>query len=124
MLREAETPGTGLFQYTKALRDKPDDLALEQVARTIDAYDKNVTTDLLESSSQNEEEKNSGTPTLHTLDFVPGTLFIFAGSKSLHRVTKVEGSCSRLVAVFTFASQPGFKNTPAIQKMFRGRSVQ
>jgi hypothetical protein len=123
MLQEAETPGTGLFQYTKPLRDKPDDLALEPVARTIDAYDKNVTTDLLESSSQNEE-KNSGTPTLYTLDFVPGTLSIFAGSKSLHRVTKVEGSCSRLVAVFTFASQPGFQNTPAVQKMFWGRSAQ
>jgi hypothetical protein len=123
MLREAETSGTGLFQYTKPLRDKPDDLALEQVARTIDAYDKNVTTDLLESSSQNED-KNSGTPKLHTLDFVPGTLSIFAGSKSLHRVTKVEGSCSRLVAVFTFASQPGFQNTPAVQKMFWGRSAQ
>jgi hypothetical protein len=76
MLQEAEIPGTGLFQYTKALRDKPDDLAFEQVARTIDAYDKNVTTDLLESSSQ-KEDKNSGTPTLHTLDSVPGTLSIF-----------------------------------------------
>ena len=62
-------------------------------------------------------------PVLHTLEFEPGTLSIFAGSKSLHRVTKVEGNQSRLVAVLTFASQPGFRNTPKVQKLFWGRSV-
>lgn len=123
MIQEAETPETGLFQYTKPLRDAPGDLALAAVARTITTYDQNVITDLLESSSE-DERKDPEVPALHTLDFVPGTLSIFAGSKSLHRVTKVEGSCSRLVAVFTFASQPGFQNTPAVQKMFWGRAAQ
>lgn len=127
MLQESETPGSGLFQYTKPLRDTPDDLALSSVANAIYTYaNETVTQSLLEASlvgdTKNGESNSSSTPSLHTLDFVPGTLSIFAGSKSLHRVTQVEGKVSRLVAVFTFASQPGFQNTPAIQTMFWGRS--
>ena len=122
MLQEASKEGTGLFQYTRPLRDRPDDLALEVVAKTITRYDKSSNSTLLEAQSPNEDVGDLETPPLHTLDFVPGTLSIFAGSKSLHRVTKVEGNCSRLVAVFTFASQPGFQNTPEVQKMFWGRS--
>ena len=61
-------------------------------------------------------------PLLHTLDFRPGTLLVLAGSKSLHRVTAVKGNRSRFVAVLTFASRPGFCNTPEVQKMFWGRT--
>ncbi|KAL3936635.1 MAG: hypothetical protein SGBAC_008095 [Bacillariaceae sp.] len=127
MLQESETPGSGLFQYTKPLRDTPDDLALSSVANAIHTYaNGTVTQSLLEASlvreTKDDEFNSSSTPSLHTLDFVPGTLSIFAGSKSLHRVTQVEGGVSRLVAVFTFASQPGFQNTPAVQTMFWGRS--
>ena len=135
MLQESQTPGTGLFQYTKPLRDSSDDLALPSVANAINAYANDAvgTKSLIEASSAKEQTnsddgKSSNSscsttrPSLHTLDFVPGTLSIFAGSKSLHRVTKVEGKKSRLVAVFTFASQPGFQNTPTIQNMFWGRS--
>lgn len=119
MLQEAETPGTGLFQYTNPLRDNPNDLALTSVANAIHTYASDTVANIrpLEAT-----ERMTTPPLLHTLDFVPGTLSIFAGSKSLHRVTQVQGNVSRLVAVFTFASQPGFQNTPAIQKMFWGRS--
>ena len=119
MLQESEVSGTGLFQYTNPLRDTPDDLALTSVASAINTYASDaVTKNLLETPV----DTSIKAPPLHTLDFVPGTLSIFAGSKSLHRVTKIEGKVSRLVAVFTFASEPGFQNTPAIQKMFWGRS--
>ncbi|CAJ1942080.1 unnamed protein product [Cylindrotheca closterium] len=143
MLQESEIPGTGLFQYTKPLRDSPDDLALTSVANAIHAYANDAVTTksrlLLEASSAKEQtisdnnnnnddddddksNSSSFAPSLHTLDFAPGTLSIFAGSKSLHRVTRVKGKRSRLVAVFTFASQPGFQNTSTIQNMFWGRS--
>jgi hypothetical protein len=121
MLQEASVRTTGLFQYTNPLRDHSKDLALKSVAQTITTYDSAVSNPFVELES--EETKNGKEVPLHTLDFVPGTLSIFAGSKSLHRVTKVEGKCSRLVAVLTFASQPGFRNTPAVQKLFWGRSA-
>ena len=125
MLQESEVPGTGLFQYTDPLRQSSDDLALDSVARTIQAYaDIGSEHSFAEISTRNEEipQYNSTAPSLHTLDFTPGTLLIFSGSRSLHRVTKVEGSQSRLVAVLTFATRPGFRNSAKVQKLFWGRS--
>lgn len=126
MLQESGDPGTGLFQYTKPLRDNPDDLALTSVANAINTYANDVVTksplEAAVKETNNDKSPSSSPPTLQTLDFVPGTLSIFAGSKSLHRVTKVEGKVSRLVVVFTFSSEPGFQNSPAIQNMFWGRS--
>lgn len=116
MLQEASVRGTGLFQYTHPLRETPDNLALETVAATLRSYDETTTdTPFCEAFVP--------PPSLHTLKFMPGTLSIFSGSKSLHRVTKVEGDCSRLVAVLTFASQPGFRNSAKVQKLFWGRSA-
>ena len=121
MLQEASTGGTGLFQYTNPLRQQPEDLALQSVASVIATYDSNTHDRFHELESS--KGSSSAVPPLHTLEFVPGTLSIFAGSKSLHRVSKVEGKCSRLTAILTFASKPGFRNSPAIQKLFWGRSV-
>ena len=59
-----------------------------------------------------------------TLSFEPGTLSIFCGSRCLHEVTMVEGEKDRLVAVFCFATQPGLTNSPQVQKLFWGRTVQ
>jgi hypothetical protein len=125
MLQEASTPGTGLFQYTNPLRQQPEDLALQSVASAIATYDSNAQDHFheLESNKGGSPKNAVPPPLLHSLEFVPATLSIFAGSKSLHRVTKVEGICSRLTAILTFASKPGFRNSPAIQKLFWGRSV-
>ena len=118
MLQEASDRSSGLFQYTNPLRDSPNDMALPLVAATIRTYDPTVT-----AQDYGFDEQSDIIPSLHTLHFQPGTLSIFAGSKSLHRVTRVEGTCSRLVAVLTFASVPGFRNSPAVQKLFWGRSL-
>lgn len=124
--------GSGLFQYTHPLRSSPEDLALYDVAATLKAYDKDNTVhdkndshndDPNEICSRFLEDDGRVPPLLHTLDFAPGTLSIFSGSKSLHRVTRVVGPQSRLVAVLTFASEPGFCNSPDVQRMFWGRSV-
>lgn len=116
MLQEASVEGTGLFQYTHPLRHHPDQMALESVAATLTEYDDTV-------QGSRFCEKEISPPLLHTLKFTPGTLSIFSGSKSLHRVTQVKGDRSRLVAIFTFASREGFKNSPEVQKLFWGRSA-
>ena len=121
MIQEAETGG--LFQYTPPLRQSRNDLALSKVATTIHTH----ATDTNHKGTKKDsflEQPSSGVhcPELHTLDFRPGTLSIFSGSKSLHRVTQVKGSKSRLVAVLTFATQPGFKNSKQVQELFWGRS--
>jgi hypothetical protein len=132
MLQEAACPETGLFQYTDPLRDGPDDLALPAVAAAIREYDDShssldVDFDFAElqhlHDSTNTLPKSSLPPKLHTLNFRPGTLSIFSGSRSLHRVTTVEGPRSRLVAVLTFATRPGFRNSAKVQKLFWGRSA-
>ena len=58
-----------------------------------------------------------------TLEFEPGTLSIFCGSRCLHEVTRVEGDRDRLVAVFCYATSPGVRNSAEVQKLFWGRNV-
>lgn len=48
----------------------------------------------------------------------PGSLLLFNGATSLHRVTPVEGNRSRLVAVLAFDSRPGIR-TPELLKSSR-----
>lgn len=132
MLQEASDTNTGLFQFTRPLRDKPSDLALAEVAGAIETYDDNSCGQSFAESSPSPAAAVDGVgatapplaPQLHTLDFKPGTLSIFSGSRSLHRVTQVKGARSRLVAVLTFASTPEFVNTPETQKMFWGRASE
>lgn len=123
MLQEASNTDTGLFQYTNPLRESSDDLVEEEVANVLTTYDDTATGQEFQFQTGTNKNEKHNIP-LHTLDFKPGTLSIFAGSKSLHRVTKVEGKKSRLVAVLTFASAPGFRNSPAVQKLFWGRSSE
>lgn len=52
----------------------------------------------------------------------PGTLMLFEGRQSLHRVTAVEGSVDRLVALLAYDTKPGVTSTPHLQEMRYGRS--
>lgn len=126
MFQTAEDPASGLFQYTNPLRNHDEhDLALEATATALHLYDQEGLRGKRLSEFQALALLNGASPpVLHTLDFQPGTLLVLAGSKSLHRVTEVRGMRSRLVAVLTFASRPGFCNSAAVQKMFWGRSYQ
>ena len=89
----------GEFVYTPPLRRSAEDLADVRVMQALEGK---------------EEEK--------MLEFAPGTLALFAGRYSLHKVNQVEGERSRLVAVFCYASTEGFKNSPSVQKQFWGRT--
>ena len=57
-----------------------------------------------------------------TLPFTPGTLLIFGGQKTLHRVTRVHGPRPRLVPVLCYSEAPGMQNSPAVRKLFWGRA--
>ena len=52
----------------------------------------------------------------------PGTLAIFNGSNSLHRVAPVAGNSERIVAVLSYSEVPDFIFSSNIRKNFIGRS--
>ena len=56
------------------------------------------------------------------LPFTAGTLLIFGGRQTLHRVTRVGGSRPRLVPVLTYAEGPGLVNSEAVRMLFWGRT--
>ena len=48
---------------------------------------------------------------------------LFQGRNTLHRVTPVEGSQSRLVAVFTYDPEPGKTLAEHTRRTFYGRAA-
>lgn len=56
------------------------------------------------------------------LPFTAGTLLIFGGQQTLHRVTRVSGQRARLVPVLCFSESPNESNSEAVRKLFWGRS--
>ncbi|MCY3769958.1 MAG: hypothetical protein OXG56_11445 [Gammaproteobacteria bacterium] len=60
---------------------------------------------------------------VENLPFVPGTLLIFGGKQTLHRVTRVSGPTPRLVPVLCFAEEPGRVNSEKVRKLFWGRAT-
>ncbi len=52
----------------------------------------------------------------------PGALVIFRGSRTLHRVSPIRGPRARLMAVFSYAPQPGTFSDPHNLKTFYGRT--
>lgn len=56
------------------------------------------------------------------LPFEPGTLSIFHGRRSLHRVMRCSGRRDRLVAILCFASEPNAVNSDAFRKLYWGRT--
>jgi hypothetical protein len=55
------------------------------------------------------------------LPMTPGTLLIFAGRHSLHRVSPIGGRTERLVALLGYDTKPGTKSTPHLQRKRYGR---
>ena len=51
----------------------------------------------------------------------PGTLVLFKGRYSIHRVTPIQGKSSRLMGLFGFDSQPNVCSTPHLLEMRYGR---
>ncbi|GAA3800540.1 hypothetical protein GCM10022226_20170 [Sphaerisporangium flaviroseum] len=58
-----------------------------------------------------------------TLVNEPGTLSLFRGHYSMHRVTPVKGGRTRVNAVLAYAEKPGRKLNDLTQKLFYGRTA-
>ena len=61
-------------------------------------------------------------PGVLPLPFEAGTLSIFAGRNTLHRVTTVIGARHRLVPVLTYDTKPGSINSDEVRMLFWGRT--
>ena len=103
----------GIFEMSSRLRSSGNEMVYEKVEAIVND-DGEVDSHGIERSTNDDV-----TPLL----FEPGTLSVFAGNSSLHRVTSCKGAVDRLVAVFTFSSVPGFTNSKKVQEMFWGRSA-
>ena len=56
------------------------------------------------------------------LPFTAGTLLIFGGNQTLHRVTRVSGKRARLVPVLCYSEAPNVVNSESVRKLFWGRT--
>jgi hypothetical protein len=95
MLREAE--GGAAFEYVPFIRTDTD-RAFDDVAA-------------LRAGSRDK---------VRTLSQEPGTLVLFKGSRTIHRVTAIEGATTRLLATMTYAVEPGTSLAAVTQKTFYG----
>lgn len=95
-----ESPiGGGVFEYVKNVRDA-------------DAGEMNY--DLA------EKVLNAEVP-CDTLSIAPGSLVLFRGRNSMHRVTPIEGDKTRMLVVLAYNTQPGISLTESARMTFFGR---
>ncbi len=91
--------GGGQFEYVKNLRDADNfEHGFDDVKRVLE-----------------------GTLVADKLDAEPGTLMLFRGKNSIHRVTPTIGNKTRKLAVLAYNSEPGVSLSPAARKTFYGR---
>jgi hypothetical protein len=88
----------GTFEYVPGLRGRDDES--EQVERVL----------------------NGSRDGVVELSFTVGTLLIFSGSKTIHRVTRVSGDKLRLVPVLCYSERQNEQNSETVRNMFWGRS--
>ncbi len=88
----------GAFEFVPKIRGLPDEKAI--VAKVLDGARDGVV----------------------ELPFTAGTLLIFGGRQTIHRVTKVHGKRPRLVPVLCYSEEPGSTNSPEVRKLFWGRT--
>lgn len=97
-LQSAEAGGE--FEYVPSTRT-PDDESYDRVARLIDGDAAGI----------------------ERLAFAPGTLALFRGHYSLHRVTPVRGPRPRLAAALSYVREEGVTFTPYARRLFYGREA-
>ena len=59
---------------------------------------------------------------VQTAPIAPGTLALFRGTRSLHRVSPVEEGPTRLIALLSFDPEPGMVFPPQVQRNNTGRT--
>ncbi len=98
LIRPAESGGE--FEYRSGLRSDTDP-NYDGVARMLSGEDPNVS----------------------RMSLAAGTLNVFAGKNTAHRVTPVHGAKSRVVAVFSYYDNPGVTFSSAERVGFYGRAA-
>ena len=98
LLQTAEDGGE--FEYIPHTRDE-NDPAYERVGNLLDGDNSNV----------------------KILNMDSGTLVLFQGRHSIHRVTPVKGNRTRMIAILTYDEQPGQSMNEFTQKKFYGRAA-
>jgi hypothetical protein len=94
--------GGGVFEYFKDVRNSEKaDFAFEKVESIVQG--------ILEPS---------------ILKIEPGTLVLFKGRNSIHRVTPTIGDLTRYLVVFAYNSKPGVSLSKSAQKTFYGRIAE
>ena len=66
---------------------------------------------------------NGTDPDVKKIKLTPGTLNVFRGVNTMHRVVPVKGKKERIVTIFTFYERPGVTLTPKEQLGFYGRTA-
>ena len=90
----------GVFEYAPLIRG-PDEPNYERVWRLLDGAREEVI----------------------ALDMAPGTLVLFQGRYSIHRVTAVEGALPRLIVLLGYDTQPGTMSSERLKLRRYGRVV-
>jgi 2OG-Fe(II) oxygenase superfamily len=62
-------------------------------------------------------------PDVKTMHVTPGTLNVFRGRNTAHKVNTVKGNRERMIAVFTYFEKAGVVFTPEEQRGFYGRTA-
>ena len=99
MLLQAPDAG-GAFEFRTDLRSA-DDPNYPGVARLLEGED----------------------PEVRQIALSPGTLNVFKGKNTAHRVTPVEGASNRVIAVFSFYDRPGVTFSAEERRGFYGRAA-
>ena len=60
---------------------------------------------------------------VQVIEFEPGTLMVFRGRYSLHRVSPVDGDVTRLVAILTYSTKPNWLGTPRTNELVFGPRI-
>ena len=77
-----------------------------------------------EERYEDVEQLLAGTwPDSHCVDLEPGTLMLFNGVRSMHRVRAVRGATPRMVSVLSYDRKPDFRSTEAINVKLYGQRV-
>lgn len=90
----------GLFEYAPNIRS-PGDENYEGVRKILDGDRQRV----------------------HSLDLRPGDLQIFKGRNSMHRVSTVEGSSQRRIAIYSYTREPGMVGKPKRMQQLYGKAL-
>jgi hypothetical protein len=97
-LRDAVQGGD--FEYTPLVRSR-DDERYDDVRRVLDG-DRSL---------------------VRTIPMTPGTLLLFEGRNSMHRVTPIQGSPPRLVALLAYDTKPDTVSTELLRRARYGRNA-